>query len=123
MTRPGPRCVTHQRAKRKGSRDARWATYIFRTYGITEVEYWALYEAQGGRCYGCQRATGKTKKLSVDHDHKTGKVRGLLCTLCNRDVLGHLREDVDALRRLADYIENPPAFRVIGERVVPGGPG
>jgi hypothetical protein len=88
-------------------------------YGITAQEYWAIYEHQGKKCYICQRATGTRKRLSVDHCHKTGIVRGLLCQRCNRDVLGHLRDDPDAFRRGQEYLRNPPAVMVIGERVVP----
>lgn len=88
-------------------------------YGITPEQYWALYEAQGGSCYICQRATGKTKKLAVDHDHKTGYVRGLLCGPCN-NILGHLRDDRDAAFRVMDYLIYPPAYDVIG-KVKPDG--
>lgn len=89
------------------------------TYGITADEYWAIHEFQGGCCYICQRATGARKRLSVDHDHKTGIVRGLLCTPCNRNVLGHLRDCVMALARAIIYLLFPPAVEVIGERVAP----
>jgi hypothetical protein len=51
--------------------------------GITDDAYTALLEAQGGHCALCP-ATPKTRRLSVDHDHKTGAVRGLLCHRCNR---------------------------------------
>ena len=117
---PGPRCVTHHRAKRTvrkaGAQEARWA----KVYGITADEYWAVHRFQFGSCAICQRATGTTKRLSVDHCHKTGVVRGLLCTTCNRHVLGHLRDDTDALQRAIDYLQHPPAIYAIGERVVPG---
>jgi len=83
---PGPRCVTHHRAKRADRRDAAWEQRILATYGITAEEYWRIYELQGGCCYICQRATGVRKRLSVDHCHETGLVRGLLCTLCERGV-------------------------------------
>lgn len=89
------------------------AEWILRTYGITAAQYQAIYELQGGRCYICQRASGKRKRLSVDHDHKTGRVRGLLCTPCNRDVLGHLRDSVDALQRAVTYLLLPPADAVL----------
>lgn len=126
---PGPRCATHHRAKRGSTRDRAWEARLLKTYGITADEYWAIYEYQvevnkarglTGACYLCGRATGKgRKKLSVDHDHKTGFVRGLLCGPCNRDVLGHLRDDPEAFRRGAEYIESPPALRIIGERIAP----
>lgn len=117
---PGPRCATHHRAKRvvrkAGAQEARWA----KTYGITAQEYWAIHRHQNGVCAICERATGATKRLSVDHCHKTGHVRGLLCTTCNAKILGHLRDDPDALQRAINYLHNPPAIHVIGERIVPG---
>lgn len=116
VTNPGPRCATHQRARKKALRERNHGRWILATYGITAEEYQAILDYQGGRCAICQRATGATKRLSVDHDHKTGAVRGLLCTPCNRDVLGHLRDDPAALRRGADYLENPPADRVLTPR-------
>jgi recombination endonuclease VII len=117
----GPRCATCHRAVKAARRTTAHGLYVLKTYGITEDEYWALYELQGGRCYICQRATGRSKRLAVDHDHACcpetpacGRcVRGLLCRSCNRDVLGHLRDDVEALRRAIDYLTNPPAKRVI----------
>jgi hypothetical protein len=116
---PGPRCATHHRAKRSKSKAAtqeqRWA----RTYGISAEEYWAIYRYQLGVCAICQRATGARKRLSVDHCHATGVVRGLLCSTCNSKVLGHFRDSVDALERAIDYLKEPPAVRVIGRRITP----
>ena len=117
---PGPRCTTHHRAKRNvrkaGAQEARW----LKVYGLTADDYWALHRYQLRACAICQRATGATKRLSVDHCHKTGVVRGLLCTTCNAKILGHLRDSVEALERAIDYLKEPPAVRVIGERTVPG---
>jgi len=86
-------------------------------YGITAEQYWAIYELQGGRCYICRRATGARKRLSVDHCHVTGFVRGLLCSPCNKNVLGHLRDDREALIRAVDYLDRFPAFQA-GVRVI-----
>ncbi|ASW31318.1 endonuclease VII [Mycobacterium phage Fred313] len=116
---PGPRCATHHRAKRAQRRTVTQEQRWMDVYNITAEEYWAIYEFQGGRCYGCRRANGKRKRLSVDHDHETGIVRGLLCTACNRNVLGHLRDDPEAFQRFIDYLDNPPAVQVIGIRKVP----
>ncbi|WP_237075950.1 endonuclease VII domain-containing protein [Mycobacteroides abscessus] len=91
-----------------------------KTYGITAEQYWAIYEYQGGCCWICRRAKGTgSKRLSVDHDHKTGYVRGLLCSPCNRGVLGHLRDDRRALFHGIQYLNDPPAFDVIGKVVAP----
>ena len=113
VRRPGPRCAEHMRAFRSRQKAEKHARWILATYGITAEEYQAIYEAQGGKCAICQRATGRNKKLSVDHDHKTGEVRGLLCTPCNRDVLGHLRDSVAALLRAVRYLLHPPARKVL----------
>lgn len=116
---PGGRCVTHQRSRRKTTSETAWARRLMAVYGITPEEYWAIYAAQGGVCYICRRANGSSKKLSVDHDHTTGFVRGLLDGPCNRDVVGHLRDEPEAFERGAEYLRNPPAFAVIGRRVAP----
>lgn len=119
-TKPGPRCATHQRERRRRLAAKKHGEWILRTYGITSGEYWAIYRAQGGCCYICRRAKGKNedgqgrgKMLSVDHDHKTGAVRGLLCGPCNKDVLGHLRDSVEALMRAVTYLQHPPAVPVL----------
>ena len=116
---PGPRCATCQRARKKALSEASWTRGIMARYGLTPEQYWALYEAQGGVCYICERATGKVRRLAVDHDHATGYVRGLLCKPCN-SVLAHLRDDVLAAYRLSMYLRYPPAHDVIG-KVKPDG--
>ena len=90
------------------------------TFGLKPGQYAQLLAAQGGVCYICHRKP-VSKRLACDHDHSCcpgptscGKcVRGLLCRACNRDVLGHLRDDVEALRRAIAYLEDPPAKRVL----------
>ena len=82
-------------------------------YGITRADYWNLYRHQDGACYICRRATGKTRRLTVDHDHATGLVRGLLCRPCNT-MLGHLRDSIAAFQRAIDYLEAPPFQSMIG---------
>jgi hypothetical protein len=64
--------------------------------------------AQGGGCAICGRtpddAPGRWSRLNIDHDHKTGKVRGVLCHGCNSGI-GHLQDDPALLRRAAEYVE------------------
>ena len=117
---PGPRCAGHHRAKlarqKASAQEKRW----IKTYGITAQEYDLIYAEQNGRCFLCRRATGAgKKKLSVDHDHVTGMVRGLLCTPCNRNVLGHARDEIEFFDRCIEYLTDCPAVRAIGERFVP----
>lgn len=77
-------------------------------YGILPEQYDQMSLDQGGVCAICRKpetATfkGHTKRLSVDHDHGTGRVRGLLCTACNT-LLGHARDNVEVLREAIVYL-------------------
>lgn len=51
--------------------------------GVSDDQYERLLAAQGGHCALCP-STPKTRRLHVDHEHRTGRVRGLLCHRCNR---------------------------------------
>lgn len=55
----------------------------------------------------------------MDHDHKTGYVRGLCCKPCN-SLLAHIRDDTQTAHRIIEYLVNPPAFYTIG-KVKPDG--
>lgn len=88
---------------------------VMRRYGLAEGEYRLILAAQGGFCPICLRANGRTRRLSVDHDHRTGDVRGLLCRPCN-DMLGHARDDPTFFARAATYLIDPPASRVLSGR-------
>lgn len=117
--RPGPRCITHWRVVVAARREADRAQHRYRTYGLTADQHDAILEAQQGRCAICRRATGRTRALSVDHDHKlehlgAEAVRGLLCRPCN-DLLGHVRDDVTVLLRAVDYLLHPPARPYVKE--------
>lgn len=108
---PGPRCATHHRRVVRGRQARSHDRRVQATYGLAEGDYERLYLFQGGRCAGCQRATGATRRLAVDHHHVTGEVRGLLCSPCNR-MVGHFRDDPATFLRLADYLVNPPWRRM-----------
>jgi recombination endonuclease VII len=60
-----------------------WARRLAKRRGITEASYHALLERQARRCAICSKACGTGRRLAVDHDHVTGRVRGLLCFRCN----------------------------------------
>lgn len=74
----------------------------FKKYGITGEEFREIVEKQGIKCPICGRDI--TKNPSVDHDHKTGKIRGLICNNCNL-ALGNASDSPDRLRAMADYLE------------------
>lgn len=72
-------------------------------YGLKVEEYEALAEKQNWVCAICGKPPGK-RPLCVEHDHKTGKVRGLTCNKCN-SILGMCDDDPDILRRAIEYLE------------------
>jgi hypothetical protein len=73
-------------------RESRASLRLRRTYGIWLGDYRRLYDEQGGCCAGCGDFH---ERLHVDHCHRTGRVRGLLCRVCNL-ALGRLRDDASA---------------------------
>lgn len=77
---------------------------IRRRYGLSSEQHRGLHEKHAGVCAGCGHAG---KRLCVDHDHKTGAIRGLLCQGCNA-ALGLVQDSPVTLRRLAAYLENLP---------------
>jgi hypothetical protein len=74
-------------------------------YGITPENYNEMLVAQNGGCAICGEKTpgGRTKNFAVDHCHETGKVRGLLCTKCNRG-LGLFNDRSDLLKLATTYL-------------------
>jgi hypothetical protein len=78
-------------------------TRLEKLYGITETEWQKMYDAQKGVCAicGCHQ---RFQKLAVDHNHKTKKVRGLLCMRCNRG-LGWFFDSQQRLQAAADYLK------------------
>lgn len=74
-----------------------------RSMGITAEDWARAYEAQHGKCAGCLAVLRWDRTTHMDHDHNTGRFRGLLCNDCNTS-LGKLKENVRTLRRLVKYI-------------------
>lgn len=74
-------------------------------FDITLDDYNAMLEAQGSSCAICGRTPEEEgRRLSVDHDHETGKVRGLLCNNCNRGI-GYLQDNSSLCRLAANYLD------------------
>ena len=86
--------------------------------GMTTEQYDMLLKRQQGCCAICGTAP-RTRRLAVDHDHKTGKVRGLLCKRCNHNLLGAAHDQIPLLRKAIAYLQHPPAHSVF--RSVPVG--
>lgn len=74
-----------------------------RNFGITVEDYDALLREQGGVCAICKGTNSSGRRLGVDHCHATGKVRGLLCCLCNSGI-GKLQDSLELVETAADYL-------------------
>ena len=90
-----PKCYKRRKNQYRSS-------YYIKTYGITYKQYQTMLRTQKNCCAICKQEAAKT--LAVDHCHKTGKVRGLLCSLCNT-ALGMFKDDVTAITRSLEYLK------------------
>ena len=93
LTRPRPRTARESQWKHRGIR-------------MTEEKYTRLLTLQDNTCAICEAPPG-ARKLAVDHDHATGRIRGLLCFLCNY-WLTRRGLTAQRLRRAADYLDGGP---------------
>jgi hypothetical protein len=108
-------------------------TEVRRRYGISFGDYQAMFEAQNGKCAICNQPesrvdhrTKKTSMLAIDHCHKTGRVRELLCRSCNNGI-GSLNDDIELVRRALAYLERhasdaPDPIDLILDGAPPSGP-
>lgn len=87
-------------------------------YGLDVEQYRSLIDATGGRCPICEK---RVRKWVVEHNHFTNEVTGVVCTRCNVGVLAYSNHDIDTVRRLLAYLEDPPA-RTIGPLYAPDDP-
>lgn len=84
----------------------------FERYGISVSDYYEILKVQDGRCAICLMVPKTQLSLDIDHDHATGKVRGLLCSVCNTG-LGSMRDSIQALQRAIEYLRDPPYLAVV----------
>lgn len=83
--------------------------WLKRKYDISFAEYEDIFLQQGGKCQTCNKnihieTVNDKNSACVDHCHRTGKIRGLLCNHCNR-ALGLLKEDVSTITNILNYIK------------------
>jgi hypothetical protein len=100
-------CYVVRNKLRTGAYKARSIRFGQKNYGynITVAAYENLVASQNGLCRICGKTREENgRELSIDHNHKTGKVRGLLCIQCNAG-LGNYRDDPDLLRAAIKYLE------------------
>lgn len=96
--------LEYQRSRREQNPRYQRDYELKRKFGITLEEYEELFDTQGGVCFICGQPCSSGRSLAVDHDHSTGKVRGLLCGACNTGI-GKLQDDPELLRKAAEYLE------------------
>lgn len=111
----GALCVPCDRQRRKEYREANpekvrqiakrshARRYIERVYDISPAEFEALRCSQNNACAICCEPFSESVRLNVDHCHKTGQVRGLLCWPCNTGI-GKLKDSAELLARAAAYL-------------------
>lgn len=80
-------------------------SHLKRKYNISLIDYNLLLEKQNGVCAICKNTCSVFPRLSVDHCHITGKVRGLLCNYCNV-AIGSFREDPEIIKSAMQYVQS-----------------
>lgn len=96
------------RADRRTDRKAYERRRTLRKYGLTQEQYDQLLASQGGRCPGCGTDDPGARGWCIDHCHKAGHVRALMCFRCNL-IVGQADENPATLRALADWLERQMA--------------
>lgn len=110
----------------KGSKNRRFcsnsckdrAAGLRKKFGLTVENYRALVDTTGGRCPICQN---RVTQWHVDHNHKTRKVTGVVCSRCNVGSLASTYHDISFVQRLLDYLSTTPADRLNIEAYAPEG--
>jgi hypothetical protein len=95
---------TRKRNRTQAVIDRERAGWLKRVYDITVDEYEAMLNKQGGMCAICGASEG-ARRLHVDHDHNTGKLRGILCGNCNRG-LGQFNDSPEKLMLAYSYLKD-----------------
>jgi Recombination endonuclease VII len=111
--------------------DRPWVNLLDIAFNLTPEGWYRILDYQGGKCFICLKRidlfkTTDKPRPHTDHDHKSGLVRGLLCSQCNR-ALGKVMDprwqwNPESLRRAAMYLERPPAPEALKQYVY-GYPG
>jgi hypothetical protein len=86
---------------KKYKREKQYERLLKNRYNLTIKEYNRLTKKQQGKCKICKTSC---KRLFVDHNHKTGVVRGLICLKCN-SAIGFLRDDIDIAQKIIKYLK------------------
>ncbi len=99
--RVAAKAAAYRASGRKSISDRK--SHLKRRFGLTLEQYDDMLRSQGGGCALCKRPARPGKALHVDHDHETGRVRGLLCFTCN-NALGDFEDEPARLRAAIAYL-------------------
>lgn len=105
---PETRRAEYERRKERGGVRKQ---AIMKSYGLEWAAYENMLKEQNNRCAICEnsetslarKSTGELRPLAVDHDHETGRIRGLLCRSCNH-LIGNANDDIDILNKAILYL-------------------
>jgi hypothetical protein len=92
-----------KRERTRRARRSKHNTHLKKTYGITMDDYDRILKSQNGQCAICKGGTSKNH-FALDHNHKTGNIRGLLCARCNTG-LARFMDNITNLRRAVRYMK------------------
>jgi hypothetical protein len=95
--------VLSKRERTRRARRSKHNSHLKEKYGITIHDYDRILTSQGGKCAICKGGTSK-RHFAVDHNHKNGQIRGLLCARCNTG-LARFMDNITTLRRATRYMK------------------
>jgi hypothetical protein len=101
----------YEKAKKDGRTKLHYRKAILKkNYNITLEQYDDMFDKQNGKCAICGTHQSKFKRrLSVDHDHSTNYIRGLLCVRCNNG-LGNFQESLELFDKAKSYLKKEKAI-------------
>lgn len=100
----GWEAIKHKKQQNTRNKDKYKEKRLKYFYGISLQEYNKIFENQNGCCAICGEPQKQQKALAVDHNHITGKIRGLLCPNCNRGI-GYLKDNSHILQKAIQYLD------------------
>ena len=96
-------CTAFNKVWYKANKEKKQDYSLKYNHGISLDQYNMMLQAQNHLCYICGK-NDQNIMLSVDHNHKTGKIRSLLCDKCNRG-LGYFNDSLELIKKVAEYLE------------------
>lgn len=102
-TRLCKKCYKKEYVNRNGDATfVYWRNWLKYRYGLSVQDYENLLDSQDCCCAICKKDP-TDERLHIDHDHKTGRIRGLLCGNCNRGI-GYMKDSIQNLKSAAEYL-------------------